>query len=205
MSPHRSAGPLLLALLLGGCALPWPRVVAPPPRPPAPALTLVLGHATAEPERPVADAAAALLAEALRRTRDAETRAEFLARSAVLGRATWAEPVLARLEAGGWPDALERDVLRHTLGISTLLVARVTRLEQVWGRYAKFTRAAVEAQLFDLQTGAVILRVRREVEVERRRGRAFRYVLERAAEEVAAALHPEAPASLTELWLAPRR
>jgi hypothetical protein len=205
MSPWLSAGPLALALVVGGCALPWPHVTAPPPRPRAPAVTLVVGHVVAEPDRPVAEAVAALVAEALRRERDVETRAEFQARAAALGRAAWAEPVLARLEAGAWPDALERDVLHHTLGVSTVLLVRVTRFEQVWGRYAKFTRAAVEVDLFELPVGGVTARVRREVEVERRRGRAFRYVLERAAEEVAAALRPEAPASFTELWLAPRR
>jgi hypothetical protein len=161
VSPWPSAGPILLALLVVGCAL--------------------------------------------RRERDVETRAEFLARAAALGRAAWAEPVLARLEAGVWPDAFERDVLYHTLGVSTVLLARVTRLEQVWGRYAKFTRAAVEVDLFELPIGGVTARVRREVEVERRRGRAFRYVLERAAEEVAAALRREASTSFTEFWLAPRR
>ena len=91
-------------------------------------------------------------------------------------------------------------MLGERFGIRTLVATDVTENDQVWGKYAKFTRAGVDAQAFDLASDRVIWRLRRDTEVEDMRGRAFRFAMEQATRELAAAICPRRSFSLVDAW-----
>jgi hypothetical protein len=196
---RRDLAPLvLLATLVPGCGYAWVKSDGPATRLPAGQL-LVAARLGSEENRAVAESAADILAGALRESSDVVTVRELLHAATVDGLG-WAPRVVERLQRGGWPAAEERRVLQERLGIRTLVAVDVVAYEQVWGKYAKFTRAAVEAQALDLASGEVQWKLRGEAEIEDMRGRAFQYVLEQAVRELADAIHPRWKFSVTDAW-----
>jgi hypothetical protein len=190
---------LLAAALLPGCGPAWRRAEGPAAERGPAGRVLVFARVPSEDNRAVAERAADMLAGALRESRDLVVPRELQSAAVLAGLGPW--PRLAeRLERGGWPTAEERGVLRDRFGIRTLVATEVTAYEQVWGKYAKFTRVGVEAQAFDVASAGIQWRLRGDAEVEDMRGRAFQYAMERAVRELTDAIEPQWNFSLTDAW-----
>jgi hypothetical protein len=109
-----------------------------------------------------------------------------------------------RLSTGGFPTMDDRvELLRFA--VTGLIVTEVTMYDQVWGKYAKFTRVGIEARAYDVIAGAVVWRVHRGVEVEDLRGRAFDRGIESAVNSLLAAIAPGTAYSALDLWREWRR
>ena len=193
---------LVSAVLLAACARP---ISAPAvPRPLAAGQILVVPCAVEERHRAVAERAADLLVAALGPGAHVLARRGLLAEtSRDLG--TKAGQALDRVERGGWPTPEEAESLTRELGSGVLLTTRVSSYDQVWGKYGKFTRVAVDVDVFDLRAGHVIWRMRGWSEVEDERGRAFGHAMEQAVGDVAAAIRPSRGYSLIDIWRSWRR
>ncbi len=195
---------LLVLALLPGCG--WRTMTGDhrPLKPPAERVLLV-ARARMPENLPVAENAAELLAAGLRESGPALEPRDFLREAGGNGIALWGPRVVERIQRGGWPTPEERTELSSRFGISTVLAVDVTEYDQVWGKYAKFTRVGVEVQAFHLPTGALIWRVHRDTEVEDKRGRAFRYALEQVVGDLVAAIDPQLRLSLVDAWRSWRR
>ena len=195
---------LLAAAMLAACATPPPL-----PRPgtgPAalPGRVLVVARQTDPQNRGIADRAAELMAHGLRPAGEAWTVDELVREATAAGMAPWSLTLVQRLALGGFPTMDDRvDLLK--LAITGIIVTEVTTYDQVWGKYAKFTRVGVEARAFDVAAGGVVWRLHRGVEVEDLRGRAFDYAIESAVSALLAAVAPGTPFSVVELWRGWRR
>lgn len=202
-SPARLAAALAV-LLAAGCAAPAPRV-------PLAALgvmpgrLLVVARAVNPDDHAVAERAADLLAARLRPGLPVVTAREFLAEAAGSDTPLWTSRVLFRLQAGLLPTPDEGAELLARHAISALLGVEVPIYEQVWGRYAKFTRAAVDVQAVSLPSGQPGWRLHAEAEVEAHRGRAFEYALELAVSDLARSIEPRARSWPAEAWRMWRR
>ena len=198
------AAPLVFAvLLLAACA----HTNAPAPGVPAALSTgrlLVVPRVADVNNRAVAERAADLLAAALGKGSNVVSRQRFLTETRA-GAGTWAGPTLDRLERGPWPTAEEAESLARQLGIGALVTTGVSTYDQVWGKYAKFTRVAIDVDAFDLRAGNVVWRMRGRSEVEDMRGRAFEAAMQQAVGQVASAIHPSRDISLIDLWRSWRR
>jgi hypothetical protein len=198
------AGPLVGAvLLLAACA----RATPPPPLPAGVTAgrVLVVSRVVDAGNRAVVDRVTDLLVAALGEGAQVVGRQRFLAESRA-GAAPWAGRALDRFESGGWPTRDEADALSRQLGIGALLTTGVNSYDQVWGKYAKFTRVAVEVDAFDLRAGHVVWRMQTRKEVEEMRGRAFEHAMEQAVGDVVAAIQPSRGGiSLIDLWRSWRR
>lgn len=190
---------LLMAAVLPGCGYLWAKSEGPAKRLSA-GHALVFARVGSEDNRAIAESAAEMLAGALRESSDVVTVREVLPAAAAAGLGGWAPRVVERLQRGSWPATDEQRVLEERFGIRTLVAVDVVAYEQVWGKYAKFTRAGVEAQGFDVASGAVQWKLRGEAEVEDMRGRAFQYAIEQAVGELADAIHPRWKFSLNNAW-----
>ena len=201
MSPRRAVALVLLALALGGCAMAPTRTARPGNGPSgATGRLLVLARLGAVVEnRAIATRAAELFASGLRPVGEVWSTEDLVRDASAAGTAGWAVRFIERMSAGGWPTADDRiELLRF--GLTGLVTIEVTEYDQVWGKYAKFTRASVEAQAFDVANGAVMWRIHRGTEVEDVRGRAFEYALEGAVNDLVAAIQPGRSVSVVELW-----
>jgi hypothetical protein len=196
---------LLAALVTTGCAGAElaPRPGATPPGAP-PGRLLVAGRLFAVENRGIGERAAELVAQGLRATGEVWTPADLVRAAAVAGAPSWALRVEERLKLGGWPTPDERGELLR-FGVTGMLVTEVTDYEQVWGKYAKFTRVGVEAHAVDVASGAIVWRVHRAVEVEDVRGRAFEYAIESAVGELLGAIQPGTRFSVLDVWRSWRR
>lgn len=184
---------------LAGCTLNSPTIRKGAITPPADRVLIVARAVTAE-NQPVAENAVDLLATALRDTRASLTTRDFLREATVTGAALWAPRLLERIQRGGWPAAEENGELLERFGIGSLLVVEVTTYEQVWGRYAKFTRVGIDVHGYHVQSSSVLWRAHRDVEVEDRRGRSFQYATEQAVWDLAAAIEGESRITPLEVW-----
>jgi hypothetical protein len=199
MRPRRAVALLLLVLALGGCATGPLR-----PRPGSapsgtPGRLLVIAREAAPENRGIPTRATALFAEGLRPVGEVWSTDDLLREAAVLGTAAWAVRLVERLSVGGWPTVDDRiELLRF--GLTGLVTIEVTEYDQVWGKYAKFTRVGVEAQAFDVAGGALMWRIHRGTEVEDVRGRAFERALEGAVGDLVAAIQPGGRVSAVDLW-----
>jgi hypothetical protein len=200
---RRWALAVLAAGLVQGCAL-LPVMGDPPLKPPVQRVLLV-ARASMPENRPIAENAAELLAAALRESGSALEPRDFLREAATNGTALWGPRLVERVQRGGWPTPEEGGELLGRFGISTVLAVEVTAYDQVWGKYAKFTRVGVQVQAFHVPTGTVIWRVHRDTEVEDKRGRAFRYALEQVVAELVSAIDPQVRFSLVDAWRSWRR
>jgi hypothetical protein len=200
MRRRRALAPLVvaLALALAGCA-----TARGPSRPAAPSGTqgrvLVVPRQAAPENHGIATRAAALFAQGLRAGGEVWSIEDLLRESAAAGTDGWAVRLVDRLSFGGWPGVDDRSELLR-LGLTGMVTIEVTEYDQVWGRYAKFTRAAVEAQAFDVASGTHLWRLHRATEVEDLRGRAFERALEGAVGDLVAAVQPRGGVSVVELW-----
>jgi len=194
------AGLLGLGLALSGCALVLPAGAIPEGKRLSPGRRLIVARFGGEENRPTAEAAAELLLNALRDAGGMLGPRELLAEARPIGLGVWAPALLERLHHGGWPTPEVGRVLREHFGITTLVATELTAYEQVWGKYGKFTRAGLEAQAYDLATERVLWRLRRDTELEDMRGRAFRYAMEQAVQEVADAIYPRYTFSVINAW-----
>jgi hypothetical protein len=195
---------LALAATLAGCAWLPPlgeRVVLQP----AGERILVVPRATLADNRAVSENAVELLAAALRDAREALEPRDFLRLAGAAGAGVWAPRLVERVQQGSWPTPEDAGELQARFGIASILAVEVTTYDQVWGRYAKFTRVGVDVQSFRVATGALVWRIYRDVEVEDKRGRAFRYALEQAVLGVADTIDPPSGFSLTAAWRSWRR
>jgi hypothetical protein len=203
--PAATAGLLALAVLaLAACGTTRPAarsgVGLPGDR------VLVVARAVGFDDLAVAGRAADLVADALRETAVIVREREFLQEALIAGGALWAPRVLDGTRRGGWPTPEEGLGLLRTHGIATVLAVEVTTYDQVWGRYAKFTRVGLAAAAFHVPTGQVVWRVQSDAEVEEKRGRAFQYAMERAVAELAAAIDPATTGfSVSNTWRSWRR
>ena len=160
---------------------------------------LVVARASDADNRATAEAAADLLVRALDR-RDVIAARQMLATATAGGEGLWASRLLDRLHIGGWTTAAENVELFERVGVVTIVAIDVTAFEQVWGRTTKFTRVSLNAEAFHTPLGKVVWKVRRDVEVEFMRGRAFPYALESAVGELASAVDPMSGLSLVNAW-----
>jgi hypothetical protein len=161
---------------------------------------LVLARVSSEENRPTAEAAAGLLLNAVRDAGSIVGAKDFMAEARGLGLGFWAAGMLDRIQTVGWPTPEEGRVLREAFGITTLVMTEVTAFDQVWGKYAKFTRVGVEASVYDIRSEKVLGRVGKDVEVEEMRGRAFQYALEQSVQDLGDALYPRTTFSMVNVW-----
>lgn len=194
------AGLLGLGWALSGCALVLPSGAVPEADRLSPGRRLIVARFGGEENRPTAEAAAGLLLNALRDVGGMIGPRELLAEARPIGLGVWAPGLLERLHSGGWPTPEECRVLREHFGITTVVTTELTAYEQVWGKYGKFTRAGLEAQAYDLGAERVLWRLRSDTEVEDMRGRAFRYAMEQAVQELADAIYPRYTFSVINAW-----
>jgi hypothetical protein len=155
--------------------------------------------------RAVAEAAADRLRAALKDSSETIGVAEFLAEAPFVGGALWGPTMVERLERGGWPTSEEAAGLFLRLRIGVVLAVNVTTYEQVWGKFAKFTRVGLDVQAFHVQSNAVVWQVHRDVEVEDKRGRAFQYAMESAVADLLQAVDPRTRLSIMDAWRSWRR
>jgi hypothetical protein len=197
---HRALALALLALVLAGCA-------AAPLRPrPGAALSgavgrlLVIARQPTFENRGIATRAGELFAHGLRPIGEVWSADDLVREAAASANPAWAVRFVERLSVGGWPTPDDRiELLRF--GLTGLVTVEVTEYDQVWGKFAKFTRASVEAQAFDVTNGARMWRIHRGSEVEDLRGRAFERALETAIADLVAAIQPGGGrVSAMELW-----
>jgi hypothetical protein len=205
MTPRRArgarlAGLALVGLALAGCALGRPARGAPEAGCLPTGRSLIVARVGTDENRPTAEEAAELLANGLRETAHVIGVRELLGEARLAGLGVWASGVSERLQTGGWLTAEEGGVLGERFGIRTLVATHVTEYDQVWGKYAKFTRAGVDAQAFDLIAARVVWRLRGDAEVEDMRGRAFRVAMEEAVQELSHAMCPRQAFSLVNAW-----
>lgn len=132
------------------------------------------------------------------------TTDDFLREAVAVGAAPWALGLVQRLKVGGWPTPEDRPELLR-FAVTGALATEVTAYEQVWGKYAKFTRVAVEARAFDVAAGTVVWRQHRAVEIEDLRGRAFEHAIESAVGALVASINPGTAFSALDLWRVWRR
>jgi hypothetical protein len=189
-------GPTILALagLLAGCAAPLP---ARAPTVPAAGRVLVVARATSVQGHAVALAAAERLAAGLRESAAVVGGRDLLEEA---GGTVAMARLLERLERGGTLAPGEGAELRDRFRIGALLAVEVTAFDQVWGKYAKFTRVGVAVERIDLASGEPTWRAQRDTEIEHQRGRAFQYALERAVADLVDAIDPRTQLSPIEVW-----
>jgi hypothetical protein len=84
--------------------------------------------------------------------------------------------------------------------VPLLVAVELTTYDQVWGKYGKFTRVGVAAHVFDTAAATPVLTVYRDLEIEDKRGRAFRYALERVVGDIAAEIGAPRPVSIVDTW-----
>lgn len=160
---------------------------------------VVLARTSDVENRATAEAAADLLVRALDR-RDVVTARQVLAEATAAGAGLWASRLLDRLHVGGWTTAEENLELYERIHVVNIVAVDVTSYEQTWGRTTKFTRVSLNAEAFHTPLAKVVWKVRRDVEVESMRGRAFTYALESAVGEIASAVDPMSGLSLVNAW-----
>jgi hypothetical protein len=180
------AAAVLLAVLLAGCAtLPMRGRTATAPTPLPSGRILVVARFPADENRPIAESAETLLLRSLRGVGEAVGSEQWLRHATAAGAWTPAARIVEVLRLGASPVAEDLAISLEQLGVNSVIVIDVPTFEQVWGRRAKFTRVAVEAEAFQLAQRVSTWRVRGAVEVEERRGRAFQYALEEAVRVIA--------------------
>jgi hypothetical protein len=196
---------LLAVLVLAGCARP-PLL----PRPgnggltSVPGRVLVMARQTSPENRGIADRGAELLAQGLRPAGEVWDIGELLREATAASASPWAVSLVQRLSTGGFPTMDDRVELLK-FAVTGLIVTEVTMYDQVWGKYAKFTRVGIEARAYDVIAGAVVWRVHRGVEVEDLRGRAFDRGIESAVNSLLGAIAPGTAYSAIDLWREWRR
>jgi hypothetical protein len=190
-----------LALVFGGCAAPAGGV---PARMPA-GRVLVVPRAEGPEQAPVAELAAQLFLDGLRSSTAVVGVREFLREAEVLVPPPWGARFLARLAAGGWPTPEEGVRLAERFGVAAIVAVEVTTYDQVWGKYAKFTRVGVDTTAFDVLHGEVRWKLHRDVELEDKRGRAFRLAMEEAVGDLTGSIDPRWRFSLVDAWRSWRR
>lgn len=202
----RAARALLIVALGGviaaGCSPLWSgRAGASLP----PGRALVVARSSTVENRAVVESAADLVAGSLKDSTDAIGVRELFREAGAFGVATWAPQLVDRIQRGGWPTPEEGGELLGRLKVATLLAVEVTTYDQVWGKYAKFTRVGVSVTAFHVPAGAVIWRLHSDAEVEDKRGRAFQYAMEQAVADVIGAIDPRWRFSVAEAWRSWRR
>jgi hypothetical protein len=209
MSHARRAALLVIALLaVAGCARPMltrPVLARPGSGPSSlPGRVLLIARQPAPENRGVADRAAELMAAGLRPAGEVWEAHELVREATAAAAAPWAVALLQRLALGGFPTMDDRvELLRFA--ITGVIVTEVTTYEQVWGKYAKFTRVGIEARAFDVAAGSIVWRLQRGVEVEDLRGRAFEHATEKAVQALLADIYPGTAFSMVDLWRVWRR
>jgi hypothetical protein len=193
-------------VLLAGCALlpgGGPRAASSTPLPSG--RVLVVARFPASENYPIADAAEALVLRTLRGAGDVVGSEPWLREATAAGAWLPAARVLDLLRAGGSPITEDTAAMLEPLAVQGVILVDVPTFEQIWGRYGKFTRVAVEIEAYQVSTRASLWRVRGAVEVEDRRGRAFQYALEEAVRTAVGHLHPSPRPVLVEFWRDLRR
>jgi hypothetical protein len=166
---------------------------------------LFLARVSGDENRATAEAAAEMLMNALRDSAHVASVRDLMSEAGLVGLVPWASSVSARLQRGGRLTMDETRTMWERFGINTVVVTEVIEYDQVWGKYAKFTRAGLEAQAFDLPGDRVLWRMRSDTEVEEMRGRAFRVAMESAVQELAEVICPRREFSLVNVWRSWRR
>jgi hypothetical protein len=210
MSPRRAEGfralvASTLALTLAGCSLALPK-----PSPPAayklpPGRVLVVARAANVENKPTAEMTAEMLLNTLRGCSDAMSPRDLQAAAGPLGLGEWASGLSERLQRTGWPSPDEDRLLGQHFGIRTVVSTEITSYEQVWGKYAKFTRTGIEARGYDTGSSRPLWRLQGSAEVEDMAGRAFQHATEQAVQDLSDALCPRHTFSLNDLWRSWRR
>jgi hypothetical protein len=170
-----------------------------------PGRTLVVARPATVENRAVVESAAELVTTALRNSTEAIGVRDLFREAGAAGAAVWAPQLVDRIQRGGWPTPEEGGELLGRFRVSTLVAVEVTSYDQVWGKYAKFTRVGVGLTAFHIPAGAVIWRLHSDAEVEDKRGRAFQYAMEQAVTDVVEAIDPRWRFSLAEAWRSWRR
>lgn len=188
---------LAAVLVFGGCMLAGTtrgHTSLPPGR------VLVVSRSIGAQDRAVAESAADLLAGGLQESTEAIRVRDFLREAGTLGALVWAPRLVALVEGGGWPTPEEAGELSTRFRVATLVTVEVTSYDQVWGKYAKFTRVGVGVTAFHVASGAVLWRLHSDAEVEDKRGRAFQYATEQAVADLVDAIDPRWRFSFVDAW-----
>ena len=168
--------------------------------------SLVVARFVTDENRANAEAVADLLVAALKGDGPVIGLREFRDEANASGFGVWAAVVSDRLQRGGGLTLEEGRTLAERFDIRTVVATELREYDQVWGKYAKFTRAAVGAQAVDVGSDQVLWRLKSDTEVEAMRGRAFRYAMEQCVQELAGSICPsKTKFSVTETWRSFRR
>lgn len=184
------------AFLLTACGV----FGAPSVRPGTTPRLLVVARAATPESAPLARAAADLLAAGLRENNPTLAANDLVREAALVETPLAAGRLLKRLEAGGAPTPDEGRELARRFEIAGVFVVDVTTFDQVWGRFAKFTRVGLSVDVFDAASAERAMRLHHEVEVEDKRGRAFQYAMEQAVGELTRALGAGPAFTPVEAW-----
>ncbi len=190
-----------LALVFSGCA---PSAAALRERMP-PGRILVVPRVDSLEQAPIAELAADLLVEGLRGTAAVLGVRDFRREADVAAAPLWAPRLVGRIAGGGWPTPEEGVGLSERFGIAAVIAVDVTAYDQVWGKFGKFTRVGVDTEAFDVLRGGVVWKLHRDVELEDKRGRAFRLAMEEAMGDLTGAIDPRWRLSLLDVWRSWRR
>jgi hypothetical protein len=202
----RQAGALLLiGLGLGGCGMALPAVPNGLTSKLPPGRVLVVARTGSEDNRSTAEMTADMLLHSLRVCGDTLSARELQAAARPLGLAGWASGLAERLQSAGWPTPEEDRLLGQRFGITTVVAAELIAYEQVWGKYAKFTRTGIEARAYDTGSSRPLWRLRGSAEVEDMAGRAFQAATEQAVQELGDTICPKHTFTITDVWRSWRR
>jgi len=192
----------LAGLVVSGCSPFWSgRAGASLP----PGRALVIARPAGLENRAVVEGAADLVIASLQDSADTIGVRDLLREAGAFGVAVWAPQLVDRIQRGGWPTPEEAGELLGRFKVATVLAVEVTAYDQVWGKYAKFTRVGVSLTAFHVPASAVVWRLHSDAEVEDKRGRAFQYAMERAVADVMEAVDPRWRFSFAEAWRSWRR
>jgi hypothetical protein len=202
----RLAALALLALLGAGCAPAYTTVTAVDGKCLPAGRILVVAKLVTDENRANAETVADLLVAGLQGQGQVIGVRQFRDEANASGLGVLAATLSDRLQRGGGLTLEEGRTLAERFDIRTIVTTELREYDQVWGKYAKFTRAAVGAQAVEVGSDQVIWRLRSDTEVEAMRGRAFRYAMEQSVQELAGSICPtKAKFSVTETWRSFRR
>jgi len=202
---RRPGALLVIGLVLAGCGLALPVVPNGATSKLPPGRVLVVARSGSEENRSTAETTAEMLLQSLRACGDTLSARELQAAARPLGLGGWASSLAERLQSAGWPTPEEDRLLGQRFGITTVVAAEVTAYEQVWGKYAKFTRTGIEARAYDTGSSHPLWRLQGSAEVEDMAGRAFQHATEQAVQDLGGAICPRQTFTIMDIWRSWRR
>lgn len=202
---RRSGALLLIGLVFCGCGLALPLVPNWATSRLPPGRVLVVARSASEDNRTTVEMTTDMLLHSLRACGDTLSAGELQAAARPLGLGGWASSLSERLRSAGWPTLEEDRLLGQRFGITTVVATEVIAYEQVWGKYAKFTRTGIEARAYDTGSSRPLWRLQGNAEVEDEAGRAFQHATKQAVQDLGDAICPRQTFTIMDIWRSWRR